>query len=1413
MQGRINGRGKVLTLSLATMLALGPLTPMIPRAYADSGIEVIGEDAAAQSTEAAQPTEAAQGGIEVANDSAAGQGDNQQESQGDCVCTVSYIDENGDEQVAENCARHYRCLEDDAELRGGWYVVDTGGADYRSLTVTGDSKLILDDGDFTVLRNGIHIAPGASLKVYCKAGCEGKATLKIKMPELETYVGEDRYDLFDNEGTLEINDCNITCEGEQKAWQGIECRAGATTTLNRCAMSGFDKGVTVDGRLNVYDTKITDNGCGIDYRGSDGQGHANPDCELHVKGDTLISGNNKEGEIERGDIFMCADKIIYVDGPLANSARIGVRRHSCDGPLTKGYAEYGDAADPSHFFFSSDWDYLFSFDESGEVVLGRTAVYLDENGNECRHDTRDMKYLPDGVQKDKVTLNSGWYLLNGTDADFSQRLEINGDVTLIMGDLSHIHSNAGIHVGEHSSLKVYSLKGKMGTIISRIDYEPFNKKLTDCGNAQIGGNSWETSGKIVLCDVLAEVVGPGKATAIGAGEGGDYPGFDVTIAGDSIVTASIYDGMYHTNKYHVAIGSHAKNPAVANLSLSDNLKVCSMTAGPNERFVMQVSRESLDELAEYFGDFEMEDIASFDGRASFCQSHEHVRIMPNERPYDKFIHTPLDFDHDRPVIVDQTPHDSGPIPSDDTDKGAEEPSATETDKPVENADDGKPQDDSAEQRDFDADKSRKHQNDAANLRVSYVEHGWEDGKLTDNQVDNAEAKAIPADCELTEGLYSFTGEQEINDRIVVTGDAGLVLNDNCKLLANGGIYVAEGATLSIYGTSHGGGTLVANSQDGAGIGACQGHKGGNIVIHGGTVEATGANAFAGIGSGDNDGADVGSVTIYGGNVKAEGGHESAGIGGGKGSECEIAIYGGKVSAKGNGNSPAIGCGKGGSIKIFGGETEATGREDGAALEAAKISITGGTTDAKAYKTAIKRFGGMEVSGQKTVLRASSEKSVSIENRRDIEGDGVHITKGATLESFSGDKSQGADARYWVDDEDMYVAGPSKEEAEPLPTNYRDNDVSATPTFNYICITPCDHRDATYETQGTDEHKMSCPHCLKTDCGKHRFNEKYTCEICGYDLPRPVFATHGLPIDGALGLEFVVDLPEEIDFSKSYMEFVVAGSNGEKETIPFENAREIDKGRVAFTCHLSPIQLADDITANYYVGDGRVYQDHYSMMRYVDDFQHYEVDEKLHTAEVMDYVKAIQDYGHYMQVYLSQANGWTIGVDHAEVPKRKEYGPFEAKCAAGMMGFNVGGIKSEHSEEVTDLTYSIAMNSMTAQSLFVETDVEIGGVKYDSRTLPKDCWHREGKGWRIDLPAVHEFELNNGKEIMVTSVDGKEIAHLQNVCPLAYVGPHLDNPDGTAGYSEAMATYYYYFEAARDARDVLGYRYSGGQPRF
>ena len=148
----------------------------------------------------------------------------------------------------------------------------------------------------------------------------------------------------------------------------------------------------------------------------------------------------------------------------------------------------------------------------------------------------------------------------------------------------------------------------------------------------------------------------------------------------------------------------------------------------------------------------------------------------------------------------------------------------------------------------------------------------------------------------------------------------------------------------------------------------------------------------------------------------------------------------------------------------------------------------------------------------------------------------------------------------------------------------------------------------------------------------------------------LFGSHSLVLADSIGINFFMDLsaltPEQK--AASYMTFAVTNSDTELSAdydSGFVNATGSYHG---FTCPLSSVQMAETVTPTYHYGDGEtVTGAGFSVKNYID---YVVANSGSFDSAVVDLVKALGDYGHYIQIYLGTRNSWTAGTDYTTLAK-------------------------------------------------------------------------------------------------------------------------------------------------------------------
>lgn len=156
--------------------------------------------------------------------------------------------------------------------------------------------------------------------------------------------------------------------------------------------------------------------------------------------------------------------------------------------------------------------------------------------------------------------------------------------------------------------------------------------------------------------------------------------------------------------------------------------------------------------------------------------------------------------------------------------------------------------------------------------IDYVEYSWSDGTLsssaetrTGGNYTLVAASSTTWSSSTAGGWYVVVGDVTISSRVTVDGEVRLILTDGATLTASKGITVADSnessSSLTVYGQDDGTGKLEADlssvtsaSSDATGIGGgASNSSNGTVNIHGGVLTLSGGANAAGIGGGHGGG--------------------------------------------------------------------------------------------------------------------------------------------------------------------------------------------------------------------------------------------------------------------------------------------------------------------------------------------------------------------------------------------------------------------------------------------------------------------------------------------------------------------------------------------------------------------------------
>lgn len=204
--------------------------------------------------------------------------------------------------------------------------------------------------------------------------------------------------------------------------------------------------------VTISNCKATGNGGAICNNGT-----------LKIKGvNTSIRGNTVNNA--ENNVYLPSGKKIIVTGSLkddSHTAQIGVNMAANTGTFTSGFMSNNASTNVSDVFSSDKGYYLGEND--GEACLGSVSgsiSYIKHSWNQSSvsSETKTCSVytvLSGNSGNSNTKLYDGFYVLN-SDVTYAKRLDIVGDVSIILCDRKGLTANGGIYIQKDKKLTIYA---------------------------------------------------------------------------------------------------------------------------------------------------------------------------------------------------------------------------------------------------------------------------------------------------------------------------------------------------------------------------------------------------------------------------------------------------------------------------------------------------------------------------------------------------------------------------------------------------------------------------------------------------------------------------------------------------------------------------------------------------------------------------------------------------------------------------------------------------------------------------------------------------------------------------------------------------------------------------------------------
>ena len=779
------------------------------------------------------------------------------------------------------------------------------------ITISGTVTLNLGEGTTLTAPKGIEVDEGNTLTI------EGNGALNATAEKFYAAIGRGYHDgTSGTSGTININGGSITATGGRFAagigggYEGvsgtINISGGTIVATGGYCAAGIGGGTfAACGVVNISGGQVTANG--------DRASGIGPGYDAGTSGTVTLGWTNEDDFIyatnyDNVETLTLDDEFYFVDNGehiIATTANIsGKTLYPLLAKYTLEYAHI-NGIEPYYRYTGNDIDVTYTVtDLEGNLMVNGTdytAAFSPSTIKEKGDYTLTIMAAGDhytGSKSisfsvvDKITVLASTTEMDekygvpytvSNDVTVDSRINIVGDILLVLGEGKTLTASKGIELSKNNKLTIegngsLTANGdgnnagigamEVGTLI--VNGGNITATGGDGGSAGIGGSKTNYQGNtdggvITINGGTINATGSAYTPAIGGSLGGvcgtiTINGGKVTANGGSHYVAGSYE-----DGYGIGVGYHGTKSGTVILGWTNE-----------DDFIYFSSINNVDEIR-------------FTAGKNFYYTDNDVNLVATTDNIEgKTLHPYLEkVDFENVTISGIQPYypytgNDIDIQFDVFDAGGNKLTINE---------------------DYTAEFSQTPINDKGDYTLTVTATSGSNftgsKSLTFQVVDYISVTASTTTMNSDYGLvYRADDDVTVDERITISGDVTLILDEGKTLTASKGIELSAGNKLTIEGE----GILYAYGEDyKAGIGA---REVGTLVINS-NVAARGGNNAAGLGGSSNN-TSGGTIIINGGEVVAQGGFCAAGIGGGLVGVCgTITINGGKVIAVGGDNGDLI----------------------------------------------------------------------------------------------------------------------------------------------------------------------------------------------------------------------------------------------------------------------------------------------------------------------------------------------------------------------------------------------------------------------------------------------------------------------------------------------------------------------------
>ena len=294
---------------------------------------------------------------------------------------------------------------------------------------------------------------------------------------------------------------------------------------------------------------------------------------------------------------------------------------------------------------------------------------------------------------------------------------------------------------------------------------------------------------------------------------------------------------------------------------------------------------------------------------------------------------------------------------------------------------------------------------------------------------------------------------------------------------------------------------------------------------------------------------------------------------------------------------------------------------------------------------------------------------------------------------------------------------------------------------------------------------------------------------------PVVISNSMTLGGSISLNFYV-APSGLTEANLPKTYVVFDVNGKQQKVNIDlNKMNGKKTGYGFNCKLNSISMADEVKATIHYFDANGKEQTCTKTATCEQYLRKFNEQLDGGTKSWELIKGINDYGYYMQKYLSslKTTNWVLGVDHKPMELAfRNHAYYNSNKAEYIKEIKDQAKSFGTNKNIEKVNYSLVLDSDTAINFKIKKKEGYTGkftVTVDGKSVtPKKL--TDGR-FQVTVAGIAAHKLNEVHTVKVTTDSGTTT---YKASAISYLYECISKPNSDLEF-DAMCAMYEYYKAA------------------